>query len=75
MKKISLFLLTVLMALSLAACGGGDVSGTYTDTVAGTTSYILKDGQISSSINGMTIPAGPYEVKGDKLFVNGTQIG
>ena len=80
MKKICLFLATALMALSLAACGGDNVSGIYTDTMTGLTSYVLKDGQISTlmsmpGMEGMTIPGGPYEVKGGKLYVTGTQIG
>jgi len=74
MKKVFVFLAITLVLVSLTACGR-DVSGTYTDTLTGVTSYVLKDGQISTSMAGMTTAAGKYKVKGDKLYVGDVQLG
>jgi len=73
-RKITLVVVIVLMLVTMAACGGGSLSGTYSDAT-GTISYVFDNGEVSMVMAGMSMPLGTFEVKSGNLYISGTRTG
>ena len=74
-RAVSLLLSVLLIVATLTACGGAQLSGTYTDTATGMTSFVFEGGKASTSVMGIKTPLGDYEVKGSDLYIGGTKAG
>jgi ABC-type glycerol-3-phosphate transport system substrate-binding protein len=74
-KRILSFVLLLVMVVTLSACGGSTLSGTFSDAT-GTVSYTFNDGKASMSMAGMpAMDLGEFEVKDGDLYIAGTKIG
>ena len=62
-----------LAALLLAACGGGNISGTYAKNDSALTIKFDKGKAYVTGLTSMDTIAGTYTVDGDKITVDGAQ--
>ena len=74
-RIISLLLTVLLLTALLTACGGTSLSGTYTDTATGMTSFVFEKGKASTSVMGINTPLGDYKVKGNDLYIGDVKAG
>ncbi|MBQ6174147.1 MAG: hypothetical protein IJK28_05950 [Clostridia bacterium] len=81
-KSLAILAILVLLTVALTACGGGNpLKGTWESSVgvAGlSVAYQLVfggDGTYRLSTFGQTVLSGKYEVKGDKVSLDGVEVG
>jgi len=69
-KIFGIIVITAIIAVSAAGCGGGGLSGSYSLTGGGDLTYNFSGGKFTMETGGKVMGDGTFSAKGGKLTMN-----